>query len=103
MKNVIIVLVVLIMASACGSRNNAATTTETQPARSEKPARGGQPSIEEIFRMDTNNDGKLSQTEVAGPLQRDFARIDANGDGFITRTELENAPRPQRGERPRKN
>ena len=53
--------------------------------------------------MDANGDGLLSQSEVKGPLERDFATIDADKDGFITETEMKNAPKPQRGGRGKRN
>lgn len=54
------------------------------------------PSVAQIFQhMDANNDGKLSEEEVKGPLQRDFSKIDTNDDGYITKKELENASKSQ--------
>ncbi len=62
------------------------------------------PSIDELFeKMDANEDGKLSQEEVKGPLSRHFDKIDANEDGFLTREELENVPKPERKGAPREN
>ncbi len=46
--------------------------------------------------MDANNDGKLSESEVKGPLKKDFSKIDTNDDGFLTVEELEKAPKPER-------
>ena len=60
--------------------------------------RGQRPSIDQVFEMDADADGRLSQTEVRGPLHRDFARIDADGDGFLTRAEVEAAPRRRKRE-----
>ncbi|GAA3650546.1 EF-hand domain-containing protein [Flavivirga jejuensis] len=58
------------------------------------------PSIEELFtKMDANEDGKLSEKEIKGPLKKDFAKIDTDEDGFITKEELEKAPKPK-GKRP---
>ncbi|MDO5970695.1 EF-hand domain-containing protein [Flavivirga aquimarina] len=60
------------------------------------------PSIDELFtKMDENEDGKLSEKEVKGPLKKDFAKIDTDEDGFITKEELEKAPKPK-GKRPAK-
>lgn len=53
------------------------------------------PSIDTIFKMmDTNEDGKLEEKEVKGPLKNDFSKIDLNEDGYLTREELEKAPKP---------
>ena len=60
-------------------------------------------SIDQIFEMDTNKDGLLAPSEARGRLAENFESIDTDGDGFISRTELENAPRPQRGQRGRRN
>ena len=49
--------------------------------------------------MDANNDGKLSKTEVKGPLKEDFSKIDTNNDGFISKEEIEQISNP-RGQRP---
>lgn len=46
--------------------------------------------------MDANNDGKLSKSEVKGPLASQFSKIDTNNDGFITKDEIQKAPKPQR-------
>ncbi|GAL36825.1 hypothetical protein JCM19240_2894 [Vibrio maritimus] len=42
--------------------------------------------------MDSNGDGKLSKSEVRGPLKNDFSRIDRNNDGFISEDELPKPP-----------
>nr|WP_321233174.1 YHYH protein [uncultured Psychroserpens sp.] len=64
----------------------------------------GRPSLDQIFEeMDENNDEKLSQKEVKGPLANSFSKIDANDDGFITKEELEKAPRPKRQKLGRRN
>ena len=98
MKQVIIAIALMVFATACGSQKEVASTNN--PSRSQKQ-RGSQgrpapPSVEEIFKMDANNDGQLSKSEVKGPLLNDFAKIDTNNDGFISKTELQNAPKPQR-------
>ncbi|MCH2224601.1 MAG: YHYH protein [Crocinitomicaceae bacterium] len=41
-----------------------------------------------MHQMDRDNDGRLSRSEVKGPLVNDFDRIDTNGDGFLTIQEL---------------
>ena len=60
---------------------------------------GQAPKVSELIsQMDTNKDGKLSKSEVQGPLSNDFYKIDANADGFLSKEELEKAPRPERRE-----
>lgn len=86
-------------ATSCNTQKTATDTTATK-ARTE---RGGRPSIDQIFELDTNQDGKLAKSEVKGPLLRDFATIDTDSDGFLSRKEVENAPQPQRGQRPQRN
>ena len=62
------------------------------------------PSIDEIFEhMDENEDGFLSEEEVKGPLKKMFAKIDENEDGLLSREEIENAPKPERRQRPNRN
>ena len=100
MKNIGIAFIVMFLAIGCSSQKTNTNAERQAPRQGE---RTGPPSTEEIFEMDANNDGKLSKSEVKGPLQRDFSRIDSNSDGFITMTELENAPKPQRGQRPPRN
>lgn len=59
------------------------------------------PSVAELFKMmDANEDNLLSKEEIKGPLKNDFDKVDTNEDGFISREELENAPKPERRQRP---
>src|SRR5262249_13511758 len=51
------------------------------------PQRGGQRGNARIANMDTDGDGKISQSEWKGPAQA-FQRLDANHDGYITRDEM---------------
>lgn len=58
------------------------------------------PTFKELLeKMDANEDGKLSKTEVKGPLKDHFDEVDTNEDGFITEEELKKAPKPKRKER----
>jgi|GEM_PF-1415775 len=77
-------------------------TTFVHAQDSNHPRKGGKPpSVEEIFsQMDSNQDNQLSISEVEGPLKNDFSSIDSNSDGFISMEELNNAPKPQKGQRP---
>lgn len=63
------------------------------------PREGQAPSVTDLINeMDTNKDGKLSKSEVQGPLSNDFSTIDTNNNGFLSKEELESAPRPERRE-----
>ncbi|SHG85655.1 EF-hand domain-containing protein [Flagellimonas flava] len=57
----------------------------------------GPPSFDVLLeKMDTNEDGKLSEAEVKGPLKKDFTKVDLNEDGYITEEEFKKAPKPKR-------
>ena len=69
-------------------------TAEAQQRGGQGPdrQRPNPPSYEELLEMmDRNDDGKLAENEVKGPLARDFHKIDENEDGYITEAELLNA------------
>ncbi|MFT5892982.1 MAG: Ca2+-binding EF-hand superfamily protein [Dokdonia sp.] len=53
-----------------------------------------------LEKMDANEDGKLSQEEVKGPLKKKFTDVDTNEDGFISEEEFKNMPKPKRRKRP---
>ncbi len=44
-------------------------------------------SVERLFRMDRNNEGKIARDELPPPMQRNFGRMDTNSDGFVSRDE----------------
>ncbi|MGB3545474.1 MAG: EF-hand domain-containing protein [Saprospiraceae bacterium] len=96
-------LVLALIFTAAISCNAQKTATDSTATTQTRPERGQRPNLDEIFKMDANQDGKLAKSEVKGPLQRDFATIDTNNDGFLSRTEVENAPQPQGGRRPPRN
>ncbi|PQV47803.1 EF hand domain-containing protein [Jejuia pallidilutea] len=74
--------------------------TENKNANTQR-GQGERPSVAQLItEMDENKDGKLSESEVKGPLQNDFYKIDTNDDGFLSKEELENAPEPERKGRP---
>lgn len=67
------------------------------PLAAQEGDRKGPPSFEKLLeKMDANEDGKLSENEVKGPLKKDFAKVDLNEDGFISEEEFDKAPKPQR-------
>lgn len=76
-----------------------ATASEEMNSQT-RPQRGKRPSLNELFKLDANEDGKLDKSEAKDQLLRDFAKIDTNNDGFLTRNEVESASKPQRGKRP---
>ena len=51
-----------------------------------------------INQLDANKDGKLSKSEVKGPLKHDFDKIDTNTDGFISKTEIEKGATNRNGQ-----
>lgn len=83
------------------SRNPSQSTVNTRNAeRQHDGKRGGRDKGEMFTKLDINKDGRLTKDEVKGPLAERFEAIDTNKDGFISKAEMENAPRPQRGQRP---
>jgi len=106
-------LVVTIM--SCKSTSDSGTVDTQGPENMERregrPEGGGEQgqrperksASQLIAEMDANTDGKLSASEVKGPLKDHFSRIDADGDGFLTETEIENGkPQGKGGDRPRR-
>lgn len=69
----------------------AATNAQPKDGKSMKP-----PTFSQLLKeMDASEDGKLSETEVKGPLKEAFADVDLNEDGFITEEEFDKAPKPK--------
>ena len=65
---------------------------------------GGTPNAAQIIKeMDANNDGKLSKTEVKGPLKEGFSKIDANNNGFLSKEELEKGGEKNKQKPPKHN
>ena len=76
-------------------------TLTTNAQSKDRQERRTPPSATEMFaEMDANEDEKLSEDEVKGPLAENFEKIDADSDGYITKEELEKAPKPE-GRKPR--
>ena len=70
-------------------------------AQSEKRESKPQPpSFSELLKkLDANEDGKLSESEVDGPLKEQFTEVDANKDGFITEDEMKPKAKAQTSEK----
>lgn len=84
-----------LLTFSCSTQDKVVSYDESTPrSTNNRPQQGGKP---DIFEMDTNNDGKLSKSEVKGPIANDFDSIDTNGDGYISKEEFEAAPKPERG------
>lgn len=83
---IFLAMLVVSMAGCSSTKNTAANGQRN----------GGPSTTELLAQMDSNGDGKLSKSEVKGPLSNDFAKIDLDSDGFITAAELDKAPKPNR-------
>jgi Ca2+-binding EF-hand superfamily protein len=55
-----------------------------------------QQAAELVKQMDADKDGKLSKTEVKGPLKMISLKCDTDKDGFLSLEELKKAPKPER-------
>lgn len=89
LKLVIAILSIALFAS-CKS-------VESENKSTSQKRQGGQPNVTQLIaQMDANKDGKLSTSEVKGPLKTDFSKIDTDNDGFLSEAELEKAPKPER-------
>lgn len=98
---------VIILTMSCKSQKETVTTenrTQLEPRQRKSAERNRQGTkarmtVDEVFKMDANGDGKLAKTEVKGRMAKDFERFDTDKDGLISREEFENAPRPKKGQR----
>ncbi|MDO6596708.1 YHYH protein [Oceanihabitans sp. 2_MG-2023] len=72
------------------------TTKSVEEIAPQKEENQGPTTKNLLDEMDADKDGKLSNSEVKGPLLNDFSKIDKNNDRFLSKEELENAPRPER-------
>ena len=104
MKNLMFFIAMISLGfTACKSTKDNVQPDEQVQSRSNKEGqkRGKvrQNPAEMIAKFDANKDGKLSKTEVKGPLADNFDTFDTNNDGFITLTEMKNAPKPERRQR----
>lgn len=83
----------------CASQNNQEPNSERGRQGEQGRQRRGVPTFAQILSdMDANEDGKLAESEVRGPLKNDFSTIDTDEDGFISEKEFNNAPKPERGQ-----
>lgn len=95
----VIAIMTLALFTSCKSSSEAENTSNTTQSRNKTSHKrqGGQPNVKQLIaQMDADKDGKLSVSEVKGPLKNDFSKIDTDEDGFLSEKELENAPKPQR-------
>ena len=102
LNKLLIALMSLAFIVSCKSKNTDAVEYQAQEksnnsSRSQRAK--GPMSIEDIFKMDADNDGFLSKSEVKGRIAKDFDNIDTDDDGLISKKEMENAPKPERGQR----
>lgn len=95
-----ILIVSLVLLSNCGSTEPSNSSTKNNTSSKTTSSRNGErPDAASLMKqMDANNDGKLSESEVQGPLKEVFSKIDVDKDGFLSLEELEDAPTPQRRE-----
>ncbi|MBT8244148.1 MAG: EF-hand domain-containing protein [Winogradskyella sp.] len=90
-----ILVIGLALLTACS------TTQNQRTEQSQRNQSRDVPSADQLIaKMDANKDGKLSKSEIKGPLANDFSKVDTNNDGYISKEELEKAPKPLRGGRP---
>lgn len=67
------------------------SNAQSKEGRQQKP-----PTFSELLKeLDKDADGKLSASEVKGPLKENFSKIDTDEDGFISEAELKKAPKPE--------
>ena len=89
LKAILIVVGIMIMVQ--GSFLSAQAQQQPPPrqgAPEEKDPRMEQ-MIDRMFQdMDTNHDGRISESEWMAFHEKQFRRFDKNGDGFITRDEI---------------
>jgi hypothetical protein len=84
MKSIPLIILTLFIFSSCNAQ-----TTQNKPQKQ-------RPSADQVMKdLDTNEDGKLSKTEVKGPLKNDFDKIDLNKDGYLSIEEIKKAPKPK--------
>ncbi|MCK0148176.1 YHYH protein [Arenibacter sp. F26102] len=93
MKYIILLILTVTFLISCKSNQE---KKKEQGPQEQRPS-----SAQLISEMDSNKDGKLSKTEVQGPIANDFANIDINNDGFLTLEELIKVEKNQQNRPPR--
>ena len=93
MKNTLLIILTFTILISCKSNQE---KKEQQEPNGQRPS-----STQIISEMDSNQDGKLSKSEVKGPIAENFANIDSNNDGFLTLEELNKAEKNQENRPPR--
>jgi Ca2+-binding EF-hand superfamily protein len=94
MKSSTIKTVILTFGAIVWMANDSLAQSQNKQERKEPP------TFKELLKkMDENEDGKLSKSEIKGPLKDDFDKVDADEDGFITEEEFNDAPKHKRKER----
>ena len=90
MKKSSIHLAIVIFTIALFKSNN--SFGQSQDYQKKEP-----PTFSELLKeMDKDENGKLSKSEIQGPLKNDFDKVDEDEDGFITAEEFKKAPKPKR-------
>ena len=95
-RNLAIIALVAGFTSCKSSTDTRSSTNKSEQTerRGQQQGKGERPDASQILeQMDANNDGKLSKSEVKGPLKENFSKIDSNNDDYISKEELENAPK----------
>ena len=77
---------------------------KSKPENNQRQApKGERPTPEQlILGLDGNQDNKLSESEVNGPIANDFKIIDSDHDGYLTIDEIKKAEKNQGNRPPRR-
>lgn len=73
-------------------KNGSVSLSEFNAAIANQPTRKPDPT-QQIARLDTNKDGKISMVESRAPASAAFDRLDANKDGILSVEEQQKAKR----------
>lgn len=78
MKNIFVALAILALPAAVAAQEDTSTLTQ-----------------EQFQKIDTNNDGRISETEYRRFMEEAFADFDVEDNGYLTPTETENILTPE--------